>query len=119
MKLIPIHTLGIDSIQRIDQEIPRTIEIGIIPTIGIEATQIIEIKDIKTIDHEIIPTTDQIIKDLITTTIQLDHAIIHKLEIRTKTIDKETTLNHPIGIKQVIQILKTNIEATHQNIKNK
>ena len=117
MKLIPIHTLGIDSIQRIDQEIPRTIGIGIIPTIGIEATQIIEIKDIKTIDHEIIPTTDQIIKDLITTTIKLDHAINHKLEIRTKTIDKETTLNHPIGIKQVIQILKTNIEVTHQNIK--
>ena len=80
----------------IDQEIPRTIEIGIIPTKGIEATQIIEINDTKTIEHEIILTIDQIIKDLITTSIKLNHAIIHEIEIRTITIDKKTTLNHHI-----------------------
>ena len=43
-RLIPfsIHTLGIDTIPMIDQEILRTIEVEIIPTIGIEATQIMK-----------------------------------------------------------------------------
>ena len=52
----------------IDQDIPRTIEIGIFPTIGIEATQKIEIIDIRIINHEIIQTIDQITKDLTTIT---------------------------------------------------
>ena len=68
---------------------------------------------------EITLTTDQIIKDLIKTTIETDHAITHKLDIRTITLDKEFTLNHHIEITRVIQILKTNIEAVHQNIKDK
>ena len=55
-----------------------------------EATRKIELKVIKKIDHEIILTKDPIIKDLITTTIKIDHAIIHKIEIRSITIDKET-----------------------------
>ena len=103
----------------IDQETPRTIEVGFIPTKGIEASQIIEINDIKTIDHEIILATDQMIKDLTTTTIERYHVIIHKIEIRTITIDKETTLNHHIEITHVIQILKPNVEVIHQNIKDK
>ena len=98
----------------IDQEILRTIEI--IPTIGTVATQIIEIKDIKTKDHEVTLATDRIIKDLITTIIKIDHTTTHILEVRTITIDKETTLIHHIGITHVIQILETNIEATRQNI---
>ena len=39
---VPIHTLGIDTIQMIDQEIHRIIDIEIIPTTETEATQIIE-----------------------------------------------------------------------------
>ena len=62
---VPIHTLGIDTIPKIDQEIHHTKNIEIIPIIVIEATQIIEINNIKTIDHEIIQITDQITKDLI------------------------------------------------------
>ena len=81
LKPVPIHTLGIDTNQMIDQEVPRTIEIEIIPIIGIEATQTIQIKDIKIIYHEIILTTDQIIKVLLTTTNKKDHAIVHKIEI--------------------------------------
>ena len=101
----------------IDQEILRTIDMGNSPTIGIEATQIIEIKDIKTIDHEIILATDLIIKEPNTTIIKIDQATTHKIEIRTIIIDKEITLNHNIGITHVIQILKTNIVATRQNVK--
>ena len=138
MKPVPNRTVRIDTIPMVDQEIRRTIEIGIIPTIGIEATHIIEINDIKIIYHEITLTTDQIIKDLIKTTIKIDHAITHKIDIRTiaflirqriysqspqrildKELDKEFTLNHHIEISRVIQVLKTNIEAVHQNIKDK
>ena len=90
LKPVPIHTLEIDTIQMTDQEILRTIKTEIIPTIRIEATRKIEFKDIKKIDHDIIYTKHPIIKDLITTTIKIDHAIIHKIEIRTITIDKET-----------------------------
>ena len=116
---VPIHTLGIDTIPMIDQEIHRTIDIGNTPTMGIEATQIIEINDIKTIDHEIIQTTDQIPKDLTTIIIKINHEITHKIGIQIITIDTKTSLNHLIGIIHVIPILKTNIEAIHQNIKDK
>ena len=103
----------------IDQEIHRTIDIENIPTIGLEATQIIETNDIKTIDHEVIQTTDHITKNLTTLTIKIDHEITHKIGIQMITIDKETTLNHLIGIIHVIPIFKTNIEAIHQNFKDK
>ena len=103
----------------IDQEILRTIDIEIIPTIGIEANQIIEINDIKTKEHDIIQTTAQIIKNLTTTIIKIDHEITHKIGTQTITIVKKTTLNHLIGIMHVIPILKINIEAIHQNIKDK
>ena len=112
---VPTRTLGIDTIQ----EIHRTIDIKIIPTIGIEANQIVEINDIKTIDRKIIQTIDQIIKDLTTTIIKIDHEITHKIGTQTITIDKETILNHLIGIIHFIPILKTNIEVIHRNIKNK
>ena len=49
----PIHILGIDTTQMIDQEIHHTIDIEIVPTIGTEVIQIIEISN-KIIDHEII-----------------------------------------------------------------
>ena len=73
----------------------------IIPTIGIETIQTIETLDIKIIDHAIILTTNPII-----IIIKLDHAIIHRTEIQAITTDKETTLNHPIGITHVIKIHK-------------
>ena len=118
--LIPvsIHILEIE-IPMMDQEFHHTKDREIIPTIGIEATQIIEINDIKTIDHEIFQTTDQNIKDLTTTIIRVGHEITHKIGTQIITIDKEITLNHLIGIIHVIPILKTNIEAIHQNIKDK
>ena len=93
--------------------------IEIIPTIGTETIQMIEIKNIKTIDHVIILTTDHTIKDHVITTIKMNHAIIHTIEIQIITIDKETTLNHHIGTTHVIQTLNKNIEVLHQNIKNK
>ena len=119
LKPVPIHTLAIETIPMIDLEILPRIEIEIIPAIRIETIQMIETKDIKTIDHVIILTTDQIIKDQILTTIKIDTTIIHKIEVRTITIDKETILNHHIGITQDIQFLNTNIGATHRNIKDK
>ena len=101
---VPIHTLGIDTIQLIDQESHPTIDIEITPTIESEAIRIIEINDI-IIDHEIIQTTDQITNDLITIIIKTDHEIIHKIGIQTITINKKTTLNHLIGITHVFQTL--------------
>ena len=89
-------------------------DIEIIPTIGKKATQIIEINDIKTIDHENIQTTDRP-----TIIIKIDHELTHKIGFQNKTINKEITLSHLIGIIHVIPILKTNIEAIHQNIKDK
>ena len=89
----------------------------IIPTIGTEIIQIIAINNI-TIDHEMIRTIDQITKDLIITIMKLDHEKIHNIGIETITINKETTLNHLIGITHVIQTLKTNIEVIHQNIRD-
>ena len=114
---VPIHTLGIDINPMIDQEIQRTIEIEIIPTIGIEATQLVEIYDIKTINRETTQTIDQIINDVTRTIIKTDHEITHKKGSQTVTIDKETSFNHLIGTIHVIPILKTNLEAKYQNIK--
>ena len=58
----------------------------------------IEIINIKKIDHAIILTTDQTIKDQSIKTIKIDHATIYRTEIQVITTDKETTLNHHIGI---------------------
>ena len=116
---VPTHSLEIDTIAMIDQEIHRKIDLEVIPTRGIEATQIVEINDIKTIDREIDQTIDQIIKNLTTTFMKIDHEITHKIATQTITIDKETILNHLIGIIHVIPFLKTNIEVKHQNIKDK
>ena len=116
---VPTQALGIDSIQMIDQEIHLIIDTRIIPTVGVEATQIIEINDIKTLDHEIIQTTDQLIKDLTSTTIKIDHKITHRIETQNLTIDKETIPSRLIGIILIIPILKTNIEIIHHNIKVK
>ena len=102
----------------IDQETHHTIDTEIVPTIGTEVIQMIEINNI-IIDHEIIQAIDQINKDLITTIIKIDHEKTHNIGIQTITIDKETTLNHLIEITHVIQILKTNIEVIHQNIRDK
>ena len=119
LKPVPIHTPGIDTNPMIDLENLHIIETEIIPTIEIETIQMIEIKDIKTIDHEIFRTTDQTIKDHVITTVKIDHAIIHKIEIQIITINKETTLNHRIEITHVIKILNKNIQVIHQNIKVK
>ena len=116
---VPIHTLGIDTNPMIDQEIQRTIDIENIPTIGIEATQIVEIYDIKTINREITQTIDHIIKDVTRTIIKIDHETTHKIGTQTLTIDEGTILNYLIGTIHVIPILKTNIEAKYQNIKDK
>ena len=115
---VPILILGIDTIQMTDHETHRTIDIEIILTIETETIQIIEIND-KIMDHEVIQTTDQINKVLIIILIQIDHEKIHKIGIQTITKDKETTLNHLIETTHVIQILKTSIEVTHQNIRDR
>ena len=97
----------------------RNLSIQKLQYIETEATQIIEINDVKIIDHEIIRITDQITKDLTKIVIKIDNEITNKIEIQVITIDKETTLNHLIGILHVILILKTNIEKIHRNIKDK
>ena len=102
----------------IDQESHHTIDIEIIPTIETEVIQIIAINNI-TIDHEIIQTIVQITKDLIITINKIDYEKTHNIGIKTITVDKDTTLNHLIGITHGIQTLKTNIEVTHQNIRDK
>ena len=43
---VPIHTLGIDTIQMIEKETHHTIDTEIIPTIGTEVIQRIEINNI-------------------------------------------------------------------------
>ena len=116
---VPIQLLEIEIIQMIDLETLHTIVIEIISTIGIETIQVIEIIDIKTIDHAIFLTTDQTITNQNIITIRIDHAIIHKTEIQVITIDKETTLNHHIGITHVIKIHNKIIEVVHLNIKGK
>ena len=111
---VPIQVLEIEIVQLIDLETLHTIDIEIFSTIGIETIQIIEILDIKIINHAIILTTDQII-----TIIKIDHAIIHRIEIRNRTIDKETTLSHHIGITHVIKNHNKIIGVVHLNIKGK
>ena len=105
---VPIHILGIDTFHMIDQETHHTIDTEMVPTKGREVNQIIAINNIS-IDYEIIQTIDQITKVLIITIIKVDHEKTHNTGIQTITKDKETTLNHPIGLTQVIQILKKNI----------
>ena len=89
---VPIHTLGIYTIQMIDQEIHRKKEIKIILTIETEAIRMIEINNI-IIDHEIFQTTDQITKDLITTIIKIDHEIIRKKGVLTIMITNNSNSN--------------------------
>ena len=103
----------------IDLETLHIIEIEIIPTIGIETIQMIEIIDIKIIDHAIILITVQTIKDQNILTIKIDHATIHRTKIQVITTDKETTLNHLIGITQVIKNHYKIIEVEYLNIKGK
>ena len=88
---VPIQILEMEIIQIIDLENLHRIDIESIPTRGIETLQMIKTLNIKIIDHEIILTTDQTITDQNITIIKIDHAIIHRREIRVKTIDKETT----------------------------
>ena len=114
---VPTQTLGIDTIRMIDHETHLTIETGSIPTIEIKATQVVVISDTKTADRKIIQTTDQIIKDLTTITIPIDHEITRKIENQTITIDKEIIRNHLIGIITVTLTLKTSMEVIQQNNK--
>ena len=65
-------------------------------------------------NHAIILTTDQII-----TIIKIDHAIIHRIEIRVVTIDKETTLSHHQEITHVIKSHNKIIGVVHLNIESK
>ena len=109
-----IQILGIEIIQTIDLETFHTIDIEIIPTIGIETIQTIEILDIKIIDHAIILTTYQ--NKII---IKINYAIIHRTEVQAITTDKETTLNHHIGITHVIKIHNKIIAVKHLNIQDK
>ena len=110
---------GINTIQTINKEIHLTIDTGIIPTIGIEITQIGEINGIKTIYQEIIQTIDQIIKDLTTTVIKIDHEITHKIETQTITLDKKHYHQSPHRNNTRSFDSKSNIEVMHQNIKDK
>ena len=96
----------------IDLEILHIIEIEIIPTIGIETIQMIENINIKMIDHAIILTTDQTTKDQNIKTTKINHATIHRTEFQVITTDKETTLNHHIGITNVIKFQKKNYRSS-------
>ena len=116
---VPIQILGIDTIQTINHEIHHTIETETIQTIGIGVIQIIEINVIKTIDQETFHTTDLNINKPITTTIIIDHEIIHKIGIQVIKINKRINLNLLIEIIIAIPILNTIIEALHRNIKDK
>ena len=83
------------------------IEIEITPT---ETIQLVENISFKIIDRAVILTTDRTIKDQNIITIKIDHATVHKTEIQIITTDRETTLNHYIGITHVIKI--------HNNIRS-
>ena len=111
---VPIQILEIVTVQIIDLDTFHTIDIEIIPTIGIETIQTIETLDIKISDHAVILTTDQNI-----TNIKTDHATFHKTEVQAITTDKDTTLNHHIGITHVIKIHNKFIGVVHLNIKGK
>ena len=90
----------------IDLETLHIIDTEIISTIGIETIQMIENINDKTIDHAINLTTDRTTKDQSIITIKKDHATIYELEFQIITTDRETTLNHHIGITHVIKIRK-------------
>ena len=115
---VPIQILGIDIFQTIYHEIHHTIETETIQTIEIEAVPIIEINVTKTIDQATIHTTDPIINKRITITTIKDHEIIHKIGIQTITISKGIILNLLIEL-IIAPIPKTDIEAIHQNTKDK
>ena len=115
---VPIQTLGIDTIPTKDHEIHHTIETETILTKEIEAIQIIEISIIQTTNQEIIHTIDQIIKDSMSI-IKTDQETIHKRETQIITKSKEIIPNLLIGIITVTPYPKTDIEAIHQNIKDK
>ena len=116
----------IDIIQTINHEIHLIIEIETIQIIEKEAIQTIEIEVTPTIviiviqltDHGITHITDQTIKDQMTIT-KIDQEITHKTEIQVTTIDIEIFPNHLIGIIIVITTLSIDIEAIHQNTKDK
>ena len=123
----PVHNQRkIDITQTINHEIHHIIEIETIQIIDIETIQTIEIEVtptivkivIQTTDHGIIHTTDQTIKDQMTIN-KIDQEIIHKIETQVTTIDIEIIPNHLIGIIIVITILSIDIEAIHQNTKDK
>ena len=105
-----IQNLRIDNIPTNDHEIHQKIEIETILTIEIEVIQIIEINIIHITDQEIIHTIKQIIKDPMIIT-KTDQELTHKIQIQTIAINKEIIPN--------LLILKTGIEVTHQNIKDK
>ena len=115
---IPIQTLGKDTIPTIDHDMHHIIGTETILTIEIEAIQIIEINIIETTDQEITHTIDQIIKDPMII-IKTDQETIHKTETRTITTDKELIPNLLIEKITVTPIPNTDIEAIHQNIKDK
>ena len=116
---VPIQILGKDTFQTIDHEIHHTIETETIQTIEIEAIPIIEINVTKTIDQATIHTKDPIINERITITTIKGHEIIHKIGIQTITISKGIILNLLIELIMATPIPKTDIEAIHQNIKDK
>ena len=113
---LPNQILEIEIIQIINLETLPIIETEISPTIGIEHIHMI---DIKTTDHAIILTTDQTIIDQNITTIKIDQAIIHEIEIQVITKDKETTLRLHIGITHLIRIHNKVTGVVHLNIKGK
>ena len=111
---MPVPFLEIEIIQIIDLETLHTIDIKVFPTIGIETIQTIETLDIKIIGLAIILTTDQNI-----TIFKKDQATVHKLEVQAITTDKETILNHHIGITHVIKFQNKTIGVVHLNVKGK
>ena len=114
---VPIQILGIDTIQKIDYLIHRTIEIETTQITEIEVIQTTETNVTKSIDQETIPTTYLIIKETITITI-IGHETTHKIGIPITTIE-EIILNPLIETTIVNLIPNTNIEVTHRNISYK
>ena len=114
---VPIHILGLDTIQTIDYVIHHIIEKETTQITEIEVIQITETNVTKTLDQETTPTTDLIIKETITITI-IGQETTHKIGIPTITIE-EIVLNPLIETTIVTPIPKTNIEVTQQNISDK
>ena len=121
---VPSQT-EINIIQTISHEIHLIIEIETIQLIGTETIQTTEIEDIpttviiiQTIDHGITHTTDQTIIDQMTIN-TIDPEITHKIGIQVTKTDIENIPNHLIGIIIVITIPSIDIEAIHQNTKDK